>query len=273
MPISPVAVAADYADAMLTARRAKNLLFALLLLIQMGQIGIFFAVRQNPQWLHLELPAARNPADAQSTPATNPTTAHAMQPSSSPEDTSPLITTTPEQPSDNSAAPLPPQLYIRFIEYLIPLTGFLAMVMAILLCVVQLLLVLIMLVGRLVGVSKVPAAFLWTLLLILFLFPWQSVLISPINAGSLRNTLGVSSGYEFKIPGVIYTWEELSHPVLGAAFDSAKLQPHMIYLRWARFVVWPVTAIIVLLIVQAKSSRGLRLALGEETVDLPSKNR
>ena len=116
------------------------------------------------------------------------------------------------------------------------------------------------------GVSKVTSSFLWTLVLILFLFPWQSVLISPVNVGNVVNTSG-SGGYEFKIPGVIYTWEELSHPVLGAGFDPARLQPQVVYLRWARFVLWPAIAMIVLLIVQAKSSRGLRLALGEETVE------
>jgi hypothetical protein len=38
-------------------------------------------------------------------------------------------------------------------------------------------------------------------------------------------------------------------------------------LRWARFVGWPALAIILLLMVQAKSSRGLRAALGESELD------
>jgi hypothetical protein len=41
----------------------------------------------------------------------------------------------------------------------------------------------------------------------------------------------------------------------------------VIGLRWARFVGFPVLAIIVLLIVQAKSSRGLRAALGESELE------
>ena len=272
MPISPIAIAADYADAMLTARRAKNLLFALLLLILMVQVGIFLAVRQNREWLHPQVkpPAAMGaPTDVliSSLPATRPlgdsTISTAQTPTTIPLNSTDTISTERETP---------PNLYLRFIEYLVPMTGFFGIVFAVLLCMVQLLLVQIMLVGRLVGVSKVTGAFLWTLLLILLLFPWQSVLISPVNSNTLLSTSGISAGYEFKIPGVIYTLDELAHPILGANFDGNNLQPHVVYLRWARFVIWPCTAIIVLLLIQVKSSSGLRLALGESVLDDSRKN-
>ena len=42
---SEIATAADYADAMLTARRAKHVLVLLLILVIMGQLAIFFAIR------------------------------------------------------------------------------------------------------------------------------------------------------------------------------------------------------------------------------------
>ena len=42
-----LAVAADYADALITARRAKNWLFILLLLILLAQIAVLFLLRFN----------------------------------------------------------------------------------------------------------------------------------------------------------------------------------------------------------------------------------
>src|SRR4051812_48169145 len=42
-----IATAADYADAMLTARRAKNAILLLLLLMVLLQIGLFFVARYD----------------------------------------------------------------------------------------------------------------------------------------------------------------------------------------------------------------------------------
>src|SRR6476619_6739253 len=47
MPPSNIATAADYADAMMIARRAKNALFFLLLLMLLLQVGTFFAARMT----------------------------------------------------------------------------------------------------------------------------------------------------------------------------------------------------------------------------------
>src|SRR5687768_2801579 len=45
MPPSNIATAADYADAMMIARRAKNTLFLLLIVMLLGQIAIFLVAR------------------------------------------------------------------------------------------------------------------------------------------------------------------------------------------------------------------------------------
>ena len=42
-----IAVAADYADAMMTARKAKNVLFLLLLLVLLTQLALFFLLKFN----------------------------------------------------------------------------------------------------------------------------------------------------------------------------------------------------------------------------------
>jgi hypothetical protein len=139
------------------------------------------------------------------------------------------------------------------LEYLIGLTGFLGIVLVLVLAIVLLLLVQIMLVGRLIGVSLVAASFVWSVVLAALLFPWQAFL----NNADL-------TAVDFKIPGVLYTWNELVHDAAFAATDI----PTSI-LKWSRFVVFPVLAVVLLLLIQAKSRRGLRLALGEAQLEEP----
>src|SRR5437667_226926 len=47
MPDPAIATAADYADALYTTRRAKNVLVLILLLLLITQLGLFFAVHFN----------------------------------------------------------------------------------------------------------------------------------------------------------------------------------------------------------------------------------
>jgi hypothetical protein len=226
MATSPIAIAADYADAMMAARRAKNWLFLLLLLTLLGQVAIFLVLRFHPNLMGTLAGATESAAPA----------------------TQPVSLSVP-----------------RLLEWLVSLTSFLGIVFALVLAVVQLLIVMIMLVGRLIGVSRVTSAFIWSLILIALLFPWQSMLTSPITP-----SLGVqaSPNTEFKLPGVLYTWGEVTHPTLGATFDTSQMRTTQMVLRWARFVVWPAVALILLLVIQGKSSRGLRMALGEVEFDV-----
>jgi hypothetical protein len=106
-----LAIAADYADAIAVARRAKNWCFLLLLLVLVAQLGIFFAARYEPKLM----PAAKEDNISMATP---------------------------------NAAKWP-----AMMEYVIDVTDFLGIVVAIVLAIVMLLLVAIMLVGRLVGVA------------------------------------------------------------------------------------------------------------------------
>jgi hypothetical protein len=196
-----LATSADYADAMLVARRAKNWLFLVLLLMLLVQIGLFFVARYTNAII---------PADAATTRPT------AMDK----------------------------------LHYLTGLTTFLGTILPVLLSLVLLLIVHIMLVGRLIGVARVTSAFVWCMLLMLLLFPWQAF---------LGNTTFDSP--DFKIPGVLYTWDEL---VRHAKFGINNNVPiEVAVLKWARFLVMPLLAVVMLLMVQIKSNRGLRQALGE----------
>jgi hypothetical protein len=233
MPPSNIATAADYADAMMIARRAKNALFFILSLMLVVQLGTFFAARMTN---HV-LPAAADTSLAGTvTPATLPATT---------QGTASALTTG----SGGSG----PTLIGQLLRYLTAVIDFLGILLIIVLAVVILLIAKIMLVGRLIGVAQVTSAFIWCVFLVVLLFPWQAFLQNTDFTG------------DFKIPGVLYTWNELIHPTLGAKFQG--LDPYQTALRWTRFVGAPVVAFILLLVVQAKSSRGLRAALGESELE------
>lgn len=223
MTRSNMAVAADYADAMLVARRWKNLLFLLLLLFLLIQIGVFLAVRLN-------------------TSATVTFTAGTT--------TQPTLSTTHDLSSG--------------VSWLINFTDFLSMICVVVLGVVLLLIVGIMLVGRLIGVSHVTGAFVWCVVLAALLFPWQSLWNYPVADTNQTTPDAVENlhvGPRYGLPGVLYTWPELQH---RAHFSTTT--PEAAVVGWARFVGWPVVALLILGSIQVRSSRGLKFALGEADI-------
>ncbi len=219
-----IATAADYADAMITARRAKNWLFLILLLMLLIQVGSFFALRTQHY---------TEPGVALAIPATLPAADAALPPVLSTE----------------SAVSEP--RWVQAIRYCTAVINFLGITLVLVLAIVLLLIVKIMLVGRLIGVSRVTSAFIWCIVLAVLLFPWQAYLASQ-NAASV----------DFQIPGVLFTWSDLQHANFQPANTSEAI------LKWSRFVVYPIIAILLLLLVQAASSRGIRAALGENEGEL-----
>jgi hypothetical protein len=147
------------------------------------------------------------------------------------------------------------------LRYVIPVQNFLGITLMIALAVVLLLITLIMLVGRLIGVSHVTGAFIWSVVLIVLLFPWQSFLLTGPRDASPGAPI-VSDDPAFKIPGVLYTWPELARDYDFKTEGAAGV------LKWARFAGMPIVALLLLLTVQAKSSRGLKYALGESDVQV-----
>ena len=247
-----IAVAADYADAMMTARRAKNWLFILLLLVLLTQLTIFFLLRfrvlQLDRDVSVTVPtgveASTQPGEGTTQPATDATA---------------TVETTTKSFDVGDV-----------LRYVIPVTDFLGVTLTVVLAVVLLLIVTIMLVGRLIGVSHVTSAFVWCVLLAVMVFPWQAFLLGsyraarPASPGEadmpLRNP---DSDPQFKIPGALYTWEELRRDY---DFDNQSALQDV--LKWARFAGFPILALLLLLMVQAKSSRGLKYALGESEVQV-----
>ena len=210
MTQTSIATSADYADALLVARRGKHLLFLLLLLMLMGQIAVFFVARYTTVIVSTSTAA-------------------------------PVATTMPAAPTRTVVA----------LNYFTSAMTFFGMILPILYAFDLLLILNIMLVGRLLGLARTTSAFLWCLLLILLLFPFQAFFG------------GSTDPMDFRLPGVLYTWDEL---VRYAKFPTDDL--HIAVLKWTRFLAAPIFAILLLSAVQIKSNRGLRQALGEATPEL-----
>jgi hypothetical protein len=215
-----MALAADYSDALITARRAKNILVLLVLLMLLGQLALFFTAKYS-KYIPVENPPAPMAG----------------------------ATSMPVDPALITPSPLP-STALDVLQYCVGLTEFLGITLSIVLSLVILLLAIIMLVGRLVGVSRVTSAFIWSIVLIVLLFPWQAFLADAHFAS------------DFKIPGVLYTWTEL---VKFAKIDVGGNNPELKVriLHWGRFVAFPLLTVIITLMIQVKSNRGLREALGE----------
>jgi hypothetical protein len=116
--------------------------------------------------------------------------------------------------------------------------------------VVLLLICHIMLVGRLIGVGPVVGAFVLSLFLALILFPWQALL----HVADLPRIDSV-------IPGVFYSWREL---IATGQFSTDNTTAAV--MKWTRFVGAPAVALLILLMIQIRSGRGLRMALGEDAI-------
>jgi hypothetical protein len=213
-----IATAADYADAMMTARKAKHVIILVLLLVLLGQMTIFFLARYN------------------------------------------VINISPDATAVTTAVATTQQSKVNWTEVWHTLMGvclLLGMVLPIVLGFVLLLIVNIMLVGRLIGVARLTGAYIWCLVLLVLLFPWQL-----FWAATDFSTTEAS----WKLPGVLYTWYEITHPTVGAHFAAEPMFPNAT-VHWARYVAFPLLALIILLAIQVKSNRGMRQALGEDDLD------
>jgi hypothetical protein len=207
-----IATAADYADALLTARRAKNLLVLLVVLMLLIQLAVFFIVKYT---------GIVYPTSASAAPTT---------------------------------APASEQTWHSIAQYAVGISVFVGVAGTILTALVLYLITQIMVVGRLIGVSRVISALIWTFVVLMLIFPWQAFLRDQ----ALQSR-------EWIFPGVLYSWNELLALVtIGTRGRDTGLDKQI--LHWARFVAWPAIAIMLLLAIQVKSNRGLRQALGEEAI-------
>jgi hypothetical protein len=140
------------------------------------------------------------------------------------------------------------------LKYAVGLTNFAGVVLPIVLAFVLFLIVEVMLIARLLGIARLVWGFIACLVLITLLFPWQAFLMNQTFASP-----------EFKIPGVLYTWEEL---VLRARLHPVGFMRELLF--WARFVFWPALALALLWMIQFQTGQGLRTAFGETVAAAPA---
>lgn len=224
MPQTNLYAGADYADALLVARRGKNVLVVLLAVVLLIQLALFFTARFTTalQLSNLNSPTAAGRA--------------------------------------------------AVLRYLLGLTDFIGLVVPILLGIVLWFIINTLLAGRLLGAGRMTSAFMWTMLLALLLFPWQALFNNPATAADPNlGVMGVA------VPGVLYTYPEFTSPRMGANFPTSTQaigaansinELNFLVLRWARFLGFPILSLMILLLIQTKSSRGLQQALGGDVPGL-----
>jgi hypothetical protein len=236
--VPTTAASAVYHDALTTARGFRRLCVLVLLLVLVGQLALFFTAK------YWEGFPGRESAGGEITLTTGVGTEidRELEVDDGVFETEPDVDLTAEQTSVD-AQTVTGGLYMAVYA-----TLWLGLVFSMLLSLTLAFTTLVMLCGRTVGVSRVARAFLWSLLLVLLLVPWQAVLSHPTVAGG-----------PFHVPGVLFTWPELLRNV--PSFVGAE------WLGWVRFVGWPVVALILLLIVAVGSGGGIKQALGEDLPD------
>ena len=131
-------------------------------------------------------------------------------------------------------------------------TLFLGLTSAILLVLTQGFIVLVMLSGRTVGVVPATRALILSLVLLMLVVPWQSILVDPRPEAS---TAAIEVGEAWRVPGVLYSYGELDGNYPN--FENAD------WLGWARFVGWPALALLIWLMTWLRGRRGVKQALGE----------
>jgi hypothetical protein len=154
-------------------------------------------------------------------------------------------------------------------QYLIGLMDYAGLLLPLVLSPIVLVMVLVQVAGRVAGAGRTTSAFGWSVLLAFLLFPWQAVLNNPaITTDAAASAIGM------KVPGVVFTWAEVSHPAAGARFlevnapvpanASAMDVKTIAVLHWLRYAGFPLLAMIVVGIVHTKTERGVRQAFGTD---------
>ena len=234
--VPSTAASAVYHDALSTARGFRTLCFLVLLLCLLGQLALFFTAKFNQSLIPVQ---GAGPTTALPTGASvGTTTGTEVDDGRVERNTDVTGNVSTKQVRTEAAVP-----WLYAILYV---TLWLGLVFSILLSLDLLFTTLVMLNGRTVGVAKVAKSFLYSLLLLMLFIPWQAILNNP----SLKEN-GM-----FHVPGVLYTWSELS--------ANAKNFVNADWLGWVRFVVWPVVALVLLLVVFGRSGTGIKEALGED---------
>ncbi len=207
----------EYHAALFTVRRAKNCLWWTIVLSLVIQMAVFVSVRfigvidEAPQ-----LAGIASVNDKQTT-------------------------TAPVKVLDEETAG-PAWMWYEVLKWALPVTKFAALVSGALLVLTMLTAVQLSLVGRTGGVAGFIGGFFWSLLLLVFLIPWQQIIGSSLTCGALYNF------------NDLIDW---TRRMVWNAKDATTVSKILYY---DRFIGYPVFVALLSLVVQMKFIRGWRRA-------------
>ena len=216
----------EYSRAFASVRAAKNWFWCLILVALLVQAAAFVLVRFVGVVDLDSLGAAEEPAAKVA----------------SADDAPKAPTTTSAPAEDESGA----QAWAILLNWALPVSKFVALASAIMLSLALLMAANVALVGRSPGVAGFVGAFFWSLLLCLFILPWQQAL--PESA---------------ILCGATYNFGELVSQTRLVTSGSAAWGKHLHY--YSRFIAYPVFVALLWLMVQVKFGQGYRrMTLGVE---------
>jgi hypothetical protein len=127
----------------------------------------------------------------------------------------------------------------------VPVTQALGLMAATSQTIIVFLTLLVILMAHAPGVAQVTRSLIWTVLLAFMVFPWQSVF-----------TQG------FPIPGIFWGYQEMTAFIGPHVVAGEQIYGYQRFLVVARFILWPLLALLVLLITSERFRSGIMLAIG-----------
>ncbi len=246
--------ASDLVGALKSARAAKNIFLVILLVMILAQIASFVAVHfagvLDPIYEH-ELNAGRDvkaaiaaeteKQDDSKEPAKEDADARGAEggedPNAAPAETEGA------QPESVDEGSLGRSEFIRYVmRWGLPGSRFFALVSAILLCLTLLMAVNISLVDRLGGSAPLASSFFWSLVLLAMVTPWQQLLRGSFACGALFNY------------GEMIEWVK----DVRSSWGGSEPETMELVLFYARFLGYPVLALLLWLAVQLKFMSGFK---------------
>ncbi len=255
---SPLHPYGDYGTALRNLRGARNTLGYLLFLCVLLQIVGFFLMRFTIQPYVASRVVATAPRQAPVTASRSDQVQSGVSIQLPETNAAPYATSENTGPVENFVggewmrhAPVGRKLNFRSqwaITYyvLIPVTQLLGLLSAASQAIIIFICLLVVLVAQAPGVAHLSRSLIWSVILVFLVLPWQYVL--P----------------QFPIPGILYGWRELlatltisflPPPGHGITFAQRALIV-------ARYVLWPVVGLIVMLVTAERFRAGTRLAIG-----------
>jgi hypothetical protein len=257
---SPVHPYSDYGVALRTLRSSRGWLSFLLVSCVFWQF-IGFALMyytthpypsSKPSWTwpsDFEDARARMRGKPNIAPATAPATL-ATHPAATHPATTSSTTSAPATAPDDRFYPGTEQsnrLKIReqwdtTYSMLVPLTQLAALIAVSSQVIILFITLLVVLVAQAPGVAQLTRALIWSVLLLFMFLPWKYFI------------------KDFPINGVIYSYVELLD--LIAPVVVGEFYPYQKYIVYARFLIWPLIGLFVLLVTAERYRAGIMIAIG-----------